>query len=190
MFTGIIRDVGKVALISKKSSLTLLGVSSSKLASQAEISDSIAINGVCLTLVKKEANQLIFQALASTLANTNLKRLKVGDAVNLEPALKAQDKLGGHFVLGHVDIELKLRRIIKKGDYWQIEVDLPARFRSKVLENGSVAIEGISLTVKKVYPRFFTVDIIPFTYKDTTLQYKKPGAWLNLEFDYLLKKKQ
>lgn len=190
MFTGIIREIGRVGTIGKKSSLTLLGVKAPKLASQAEISDSIAVNGVCLTLVKKQANELIFEAIASTLANTNLKRLKVSDAVNLEPALKAGDKLGGHFVLGHVDVELKLKRIIKKEEYWQAEIDLPARFRHKVLANGSLAIEGISLTLKKVYPQYFTVDIIPFTYKDTTLQYKKPGAWLNVEFDYLLKGKK
>ncbi|MCF7908432.1 MAG: riboflavin synthase [Candidatus Omnitrophica bacterium] len=187
MFTGIIKEVVKVTAFSKKSSLSVIAVSSKKLASEAEVSDSMAINGVCLTLTKKSKNDLFFEAVASTLANTNLKRLKVGDLVNLEPALKAGDKLGGHFVLGHVDTELKLRRIIKKGDYWQVEIDLPSRFKSKVLENGSIAVEGISLTVKKIYPKYFTLDIIPFTYRDTTLQDKKPGAQLNVEFDYLLK---
>jgi len=190
MFTGIVKEIGQVETIVRAKSLVKLGISSRAIYKQAKPSDSISVNGVCLTLIDKKKDLLLFEAVDSTLKNTNLKRLKVKDSVNLESALEAGDKLGGHFVLGHVDCELRLRRIIKKGDYWQIEVDLPARFRSKVLENGSIAIEGISLTIKKVYPNYFTVDIIPFTYRDTTLQHKKSGTCLNVEFDYLLKGKR
>ena len=187
MFTGIIKELGKVSSLNKKASLTVIGVSSKLIFPQSGISDSIAVNGTCLTVTGKNKNELFFDAIEPTLKTTNLKRLKKGDYVNLEPALEAKEKLGGHFVLGHVDCELKLKRAVARGDYWELEIELPARFRPRLIANGSIAIEGVSLTVKKVLPRSFTVDIIPFTYKNTTLQYKRPGAWLNVEFDYLLK---
>ncbi|MEI8349135.1 MAG: riboflavin synthase [Candidatus Omnitrophota bacterium] len=187
MFTGIIKEVGRVIKIIKKGSLITLGI---QVASQESffVSDSVCVNGVCLTVTKKEKDVLFFDAILSTLAKTNLKRLKIGDMVNLEPALNVHDKLGGHFVLGHVDSEAKLKRITKQAGSWRIVVELAPQFKAYIVENGSIAIEGISLTVKKVLPREFTADIIPFTYEHTTLKYKHPGAWLNIEFDYLLKK--
>jgi len=189
MFTGIVKEVGKIAKIAKASSVTKLGISAPLVSSGAEVSDSISVNGVCLTLTAKEKDMIFFDAINTTLAKTNLKRAKKGDFLNLEPALKAGEKLGGHFVLGHVDGEAKLRRVIKKGDYWQLEIEYLSSFKKFLVENGSVALEGISLTVKNVFVRFFILDIIPFTYQNTNLKYKKPGDWLNIEFDYLLKKK-
>ncbi|MFH1362732.1 MAG: riboflavin synthase [Candidatus Omnitrophota bacterium] len=189
MFTGIIKEVVKITTLTKKSALTVIGVNSKLIFPQAEISDSIAVNGTCLTLSRKSKGELFFDAIAPTIKVTNLKYLKRGDYVNLEPALELKEKVGGHFVLGHVDAELKLRRSIARGNYWQLEIELPARFRTKVVVNGSIAVEGVSLTVKKISGVVFTVDIIPFTYKNTTLQYKRPGARLNVEFDYLLSNK-
>lgn len=187
MFTGIIQEVGRIDKITRGSSLTTLGVSAKKVWQDAQVSDSIAINGVCLTVTDKKDKLLFFQAVAPTLKASNLKRLKKGDLVNLEPALKVGDKLGGHFVLGHVDGEVRLRRKIKQKDYWRMEIDMPSAFRKFLRENGSVALEGISLTVKKIMARFFTVDIIPFTYEHTTLKDKKAGDRLNVEFDHLIK---
>ncbi|MDP8289654.1 MAG: riboflavin synthase, partial [Candidatus Susulua stagnicola] len=115
-------------------------------------------------------------------------RLKKDNYVNLEPALSLGEKVGGHFVLGHVDLELKIKKLIKKSGYWQLEIDLPSKFKNNILVNGSVSIEGISLTVKKVLPRTFTVDVVPFTYDNTTIKYKRVGNFLNIEFDYFLKK--
>jgi len=189
MFTGITKEIGKVFSIQKEKNSVKISVSSNIVVKTAEISDSIAINGVCLTLVSKKNNLLVFDAVSSTLVTTNLKRAKRGDAINLEPALKVGDKLGGHFVLGHVDVELKLKRAIKKSNCLNIEIDLPARFRKSILENGSITIDGVSLTIKKILPKTFTLDIIPFTYENTTLKYKKTSDWVNVEFDYLLKKK-
>ena len=189
MFTGIIKEIGSLKKAAGNSFSVRLEVSSTVVSQDAAPSDSISINGVCLTVTSKSKNSLLFDAISSTLKNTNLKRLKSGDFVNLEPALKLGEKVGGHFVLGHVDAELKLKRVIKKTGHWQLEIDLPFAFRKNVLENGSVAIEGISLTVKKILPRTFSVDIIPFTYNNTTLRYKRIGDFLNIEFDYLLKKK-
>jgi len=188
MFTGIIREIGKVKKIAKGGSSIKLGIESRLILAEANLSDSISVNGVCLTLSSKDKTTLLFDAISSTLKNTNLKRLKKGDYVNLEPALSLGEKVGGHFVLGHVDTELKLRRLIKKPGHWQLEIDLPSMFRKNILANGSITIEGISLSIKKVLPRTFTADIIPFTYEHTTVRYKRIGDFLNIEFDYLLKK--
>jgi riboflavin synthase len=189
MFTGIIKEVGRVDEIRRTGSLIKLGIESAIISNEASPSDSIAVNGVCLTLTKKDKNILFFEAIASTLKTTNLKRLKKRDYLNLEPALKLGEKMGGHFVLGHVDSEAKLRRIVLKGSYRELEVELPSQFRKFIVENGSITIEGVSLTVKKVLPRVFTANIVPFTYDNTNLKVKKAGDWLNLEFDYLLKQK-
>lgn len=191
MFTGIVREIGKVKKIAKSGSSIKLEIESIVILREANISDSISVNGVCLTLSSKSKDKstLSFDAISSTLKNTNLKRLKKGDYVNLEPALSLGEKVGGHFVLGHIDSELKLRRLIKKSGHWQLEIDLPSMFRKNILINGSIAIEGISLTIKKVLPRTFAVDVVPFTYENTTIRYKRIGNFLNIEFDYLLKKK-
>lgn len=189
MFTGIVREIGKVKKIAKSGSSIKLEIESIVILREANISDSISVNGVCLTLSSKDKSTLSFDAISSTLKNTNLKRLKKGDYVNLEPALSLGEKVGGHFVLGHIDSELKLRRLIKKSGHWQLEIDLPSMFRKNILINGSIAIEGISLTIKKVLPRTFAVDVVPFTYENTTIRYKRIGNFLNIEFDYLLKKK-
>ena len=188
-FTGIVKEIGRVERITKVGSLIKLGIKSIDVIKDAKVSDSVSVDGVCLTLTHKEKELLSFEAVSSTLKNTNLKRLKRGDFINLEPALSVGDKIGGHFVLGHVDLETKLRKTINRGSHWQLEIDLSSQFQKSIVENGSVTVEGISLTVKKVLPRTFTVDIVPFTYNNTSLKYKKIGNWLNIEFDYLLKQK-
>lgn len=187
MFTGIIKEVASVGRIKNKGSLSKLEVKSGLIFQQSSLSDSIAVNGVCLTLVEKDKTFLKFDVAAPTLADTNLKFLKPGEPVNLEPALEVGEKLGGHFVLGHVDSMSRVKRIVDKNGYWEFELHLP-RQKKYLIEKGSVALDGISLTVKKVLSNSFTVDVIPFTYQQTNLKFKKPGSWLNLEFDYLLKK--
>lgn len=189
MFTGIIKEVGRVERIVKGNSLSQLGVRAEKIYNDALVSDSISVNGVCLTLIYKEKKLLFFEVIESTLKKTNLKHLKKKDYVNLEPALKIGEKLSGHFVLGHIDGEVRLRRIIRYSRYYTLEIELPPPFKKFIFSGGSVALEGISLTVKKILPSSFTVDIIPFTYNHTNLKYKRTGDWLNVEFDYLIKSK-
>jgi riboflavin synthase len=188
MFTGIIAEAGRLEKITKISSLTKLEIASKIVYADVKVSDSIAVNGICLTVVKKDKGLIYFDAITSTVAVTNIKDAKRGDSVNLEPALKVGDKLGGHFVLGHIDTTAKLLRQIKHSDYWELVIDLPAAFRKFVIKNGSIALEGVSLTVKNISGRYPAVNIIPFTYENTNLKYKKTGALLNVEFDYLLKK--
>jgi riboflavin synthase len=186
VFTGIIKEVGSVTKLIKKGKVSRLEITSQLVYKEAEISDSIAIDGVCLTVVEKDKSKLIFDVAASTLSDTNIKFFKNKEPVNLEPALEVGDKLGGHFVLGHIDSVLKIKRVTDKSGYWEFEIYLPNK--NKVVEKGSIALDGVSLTVKKVLPTSFTLDIIPFTYNNTNLKFRKAGHWLNVEFDYLLKK--
>ncbi|MDD5195089.1 MAG: riboflavin synthase [Candidatus Omnitrophica bacterium] len=186
MFTGIIQEIGIVESLAKGPGKTVLCIRAPGVYSGANTSDSISINGACLTVTSKKEGLLFFDAVESTLEISSLGKLKKGERVNVEPALKVGDKLGGHFVLGHVDKQVRLRRLIRKSAYWRLEAELSCA-RQYMVENGSIALEGISLTIKRTYPRYFSLDIIPFTYEHTNLKYKKPGDWLNVEFDYLLK---
>jgi len=188
MFTGIIEEIGIVKSLAKSETLTKIGIEARDIFAQSAISDSVCVNGVCLTLVDKSKNILFFEAIDPTLKSTNLKKLKKGDKVNLEQALRPTKRLGGHFVLGHVDTELKLRRITAFGKYWQIEIEYPSTCKKFLIGNGSIAIEGISLTIKKVNISTFTLDVIPFTFDNTNLKFKRAGSKINVEFDYLLKR--
>jgi riboflavin synthase len=188
MFTGIIKELARVEQVVRRNGLLALGIEAKIISGQAKPSDSISVSGVCLTVTKKQGNLIFFEAIAPTLAKTNLKQLKKGDWVNLEPALAMGEKIGGHFVLGHIDAIARLIRMTKHTGFFTFEVALAPLFKKYIIENGSIALEGVSLTVKRLLARSFTVDIIPFTYDNTNLKYKKPGALLNIEFDYLLKK--
>lgn len=189
MFTGIVTETGKVSSAVKQGSLIRLTIAAQALAKTAVVSDSVAVNGVCLTIVSNKNSALGFDAIASTVAKTNIGLLKAGDRVNLEPALRLGDAVGGHFVLGHIDAALRLLRCVKQRGFYEVMISLPAVFRKDIVPNGSIAVEGISLTVKKVVSNYFTVHIIPYTWQHTTMYLKKPGSMLNIEFDYLLKKK-
>ncbi len=186
MFTGIIKEVGKVKKIEKKTGLWKLCIFSRVIFSESNISDSISVNGVCLTLTEKKNSLLFFEVIKTTLENTNLKRLKINSLVNLEPSLGLQDKIGGHFVLGHIDCEGRIRNI-RRGKNYVFEIEYPKEFRKYVIEKGSIAVEGISLTIQKKLSSSFSVDIIPFTFQHTNLKEKRIGDRLNIEFDYLLK---
>ncbi|MFH1768238.1 MAG: riboflavin synthase [Candidatus Omnitrophota bacterium] len=187
MFTGIIKEVGKVRVIRRKASLSNMTVSSPLVSKDANEGDSVAVNGVCLTVVNKKGKDISFDVVKTTLGNTNIKRLKIGSLVNLEPSLAIGDKLGGHFVLGHVDCEAKIKSVQPKGEFIAVAIDCPGCFRNLIVEKGSVAVEGISLTVQKLYPKFFTVSVIPYTFEHTNIKNKRTGDWVNVEFDYLLK---
>ncbi len=189
MFTGIIQEVARAAKITKRGSTSRLEIDSEIISKSAEVSDSIAVNGTCLTLVEKSSSRLCFDLVASTLLDTNIKFFKNKEPVNLEPALEVGAKLGGHFVLGHVDSVVKIKRITDKRGYWEMELYLPQKYKKYIVEKGSIALDGISLTAKKVLPTSFTLDVIPFTYNNTNLKFKKVGHWVNAEFDYLLKRR-
>lgn len=185
MFTGIIVEMGEVVTLKEKGTGAFLSVSAKDVAEKAAIGDSIAINGVCLTVVSLKAKKLSFDLSDETLNSTNLGRLKPGDKVNLEPALRTDGKLGGHFVTGHIDGVGKIRAKTDKGDICKIIIDAPIKIASLLVEKGSVAVDGISLTVLDASEESFSIVIIPHTSTVTTLGFKNIGDTVNLEADII-----
>jgi len=180
MFTGIIEDLGKVKFVSNNQIVieTVLEV---------KVKDSISVNGVCLTAndVEQENKKFVFKADISkeTYNRTNLKFLKQNDFVNLERAVLANERFGGHFVLGHVDTTVKILSIEDE----EFVFELPENYEKYIVEKGSVAIDGISLTVAKKYKDRFSVAIISYTFENTNLKTRKSGDVVNLEVDILAK---
>ena len=185
MFTGLVKELGKVSRISRAGNIYKIAIEAKGISKAAKAGDSIAVNGACLTVTEKNGAVLSFDAVEETMQRTSLGSLKEGSIVNLEDSLKVGDRIGGHFVLGHIDC---LGRItdIKKGDKEaSIELSIPEKFAGLVVEKGSVAIDGISLTVGEVRRGSFRVFIIPRTMEATTLKDKKRGSEVNVEFDVL-----
>lgn len=185
MFTGIIQETGIVESIKKASGITRLSLSTPSIHGDAAIGDSIAINGVCLTVIDIKGSNLSFELSDETIRSTNLGTLKKGESVNLEPSLKADGKLGGHFVTGHVDTKGKILSKKKIGKIIELDIEIPAEFLQYMLDKGSVAVDGISLTVVKVMETSFKLVIIPHTEKVTNIRDKGPGSTVNIETDIL-----
>jgi riboflavin synthase len=183
MFTGLVREVGTVA--------SMLGgrlmIVAPETAGGAQLGDSVAIDGVCLTVVAHDDSSLSFDAVPETLARTSLGALAQGSQVNLEPALRAGDALGGHYVQGHVDGVGSVRSVEPEGDGRRIAFDAPPDILRYVVEKGSIAVQGTSLTVAGVDERGFEVALIPHTLAVTTLGALQTGDRVNLEADVLAK---
>jgi riboflavin synthase len=187
MFTGLIEEVGAVAALRPNESTNRLEVSAPRLASRVRPGDSVAVNGCCLTATTNENARLGFDLLQETLDRTNLKALRPDSRVNLELALAAGAPLGGHFVQGHVDCAATLVALDERGPDLRLEIALPSEFAPFVAGKGSIAVNGISLTVAEVLATSFAVWIIPHTRTQTNLPDVKPGDLVNLEFDILAK---
>jgi len=187
MFTGIIKHVGRIARKSVRGQLTKFRIDISGWKERFEIGDSVAVNGTCLTIVEKTRSLLLFEAVPETLKSTGLGALREGDAVNLESSLRAGDSFGGHFVSGHVDSVGKISKILPMGDSRVIEIRASRDTVRYVIEKGSIAVDGISLTVQKVRGTVFEIAIIPHTLKHTNLSKKKEGDFVNLEVDFMAK---
>ena len=187
MFTGLIGEVGKVISTLGSDRGTQLQVAAPQIAKQARSGDSIAVNGCCLTLASRRGNDLTFDLLEETIARTNLKKMRRNDQVNLERPLRADGRLGGHFVQGHIDCASPILAFDKKDVDFRLEISLPAEFASYVAPKGSIAVNGISLTVAEVLPGSFVSWIIPYTKEHTNLDGAQAGDLMNLEFDILAK---
>ena len=185
MFTGIIETVGKVVRIDRQGDLARLVVEAGVAAGDAKAGDSIAVNGVCLTVTALEGDTLAFEAVAETLLRTSLGDLAAGGVVNLERALRAGQRLDGHIVQGHVDGTGVVRALERRGDDVRLDVGCDAGFAELLVEKGSVAIDGVALTVVGARADGFDVALIPFTLERTTLGRKRPGDRVNLEADVL-----
>lgn len=185
MFTGLVLEMGLMTAVRRRSGGALLAVHAENISRTADIGDSIAVNGVCLTVVTKNDKTLSFDLSDETLRSTNLGILKPGDRVNLEHALRPDSKIGGHFVTGHVDAVGTIRSKAVIGDMWKFEIEAPPQIMQYIVEKGSIAVDGISLTIVDILRNSFSLVIIPHTAKLTTLGFKGPGDTVNLEADIL-----
>jgi len=166
---------------------TQLQITAPKLAPAVAVGDSVAVNGCCLTVSAQRAEQMTFDLLEETLDRTNLKQLRRESPVNLERALIAGAPLGGHFVQGHIDCAAKVISFERSGEDYRLEIDLPADFAHYAAYKGSVAINGISLTIAELLEKSFAVWIIPHTRRNTNIEKIESGALVNIEFDILAK---
>jgi riboflavin synthase len=187
MFTGLVREVGRVASVAGGADGVRIDVEAPETAAGAQIGDSVLINGVCLTVVSVADGRFAFDAVPETLARSSLGRLEAGSRVNLEPALRAGEPLGGHYVQGHVDGVGTVRSVEAEGDGKRIWFDAPPELLRYVVEKGSIAIEGTSLTIADLDDEGFAVALIPHTLAETTLGALAPGDPVNLEADVLAK---
>jgi riboflavin synthase len=187
MFTGLVEDVGRVVAADTTKHGTQLQIAARRTAKQVRAGQSIAVNGCCLTLTSRRGDRLRFDLLEETIARTNLRNVQPNSRINLERALRADGRLGGHFVQGHIDCVSHIVAFDKKGADFRLEVELPKRFAPYIASKASVAINGISLTVAEVFPKSFVVWIIPYTRRHTNLDRAKPDDLVNIEFDILAK---
>lgn len=185
MFTGLVEGLGKLGRITPQGPDSVLVISAPWLKGQTVLGESIAVNGACLTVTSITGEGFTVDASAETLSRTILGRLRPGDLVNLERAMQLGDRLGGHLVSGHVDCVGVLRKLEQVGGSTRIEVNLPAEQLRYVVEKGSVALNGISLTVNWVGPESFGLNIIPHTMDATTLHLAKQGDSVNIETDLI-----
>jgi riboflavin synthase len=184
MFTGIILGKGRVASMQQRGGDLELAIEAGSLdVARIGIGDSVCVQGVCLTVTRKQDACFFADISRETMAKTTLGKLSAGSRVNLEPSLRAGDPLGGHLVSGHVDAAAKLCRIEQDARSWRMEFELPAALTRFVASKGSICVNGVSLTVNRVEGRRFDVNIIPHTHEVTTLGELKLGDEVNIEID-------
>lgn len=183
MFTGIIEEIGTLTGVKKGQNAMQLTVSASKVLSDVKLGDSIAVNGVCLTVTQFSASRFQADVMPETFHATNLNELKVGASVNLERAMPATGRFGGHMVSGHVDGMgvIKQKRVVSNAVY--IDIELPDALLSDCIVKGSITLDGTSLTIFSVQKQSITVSLIPHTYAETILGTKKVGEYVNVETD-------
>ena len=184
MFTGIIEALGTVARIDDQAGARRITYAT-PLSSELEVDDSVAINGVCQTVVACDASSFTTVVIEESLRKTNFGVLRVGEGVNLERSLRMGDRLDGHLVQGHTDCTGRIESVTQEDTNWLIEVSFPDEWAPYIVGRGSIALEGISLTVARLERTRFTVAIIPYTWEHTNLHGRRAGDAVNLEFDIL-----
>jgi riboflavin synthase len=187
MFTGLVETLGVVVSLQEEPAGKRLLVQQAGLADELKVGESVAVNGACLTIVVVSRETFAFQIGPETLAKTNLGDLRSGDQVNLERALRVGDRLGGHWVQGHVDGVGRIAERRREGQYEIVWFDCPAELTRQMVPKGSIAVDGVSLTLVDVEATRFSVMLIPHTLANTTLGFKQAGERVNLETDILAK---
>ncbi len=188
MFTGIIKEVGKILRFRRIGRGAEVVVESFEVINELDIGDSVCVNGVCLTVARKRGFSFAADLSSETLARTNFRLARPGMLVNLEPSLRVGDKLGGHFVTGHVDGCGRVIRLLRTGTEALLSIKVPSEMKSALVPKGSVAVNGVSLTVARIVSGGFEVFLIPETLKATNLKRLRPGDVVNVELDMLLKR--
>ena len=185
MFTGLVEDIGRIEAVEKSGTSAVFTISTHLRLREMKLGASIAVNGACLTITKKRASSFMVDVSSETLQRTNLSQLQRGALVNLEQPMRLQDRLGGHLVTGHVDGLATLASSRKDGDFTFLDFQLPPRLGALFVEKGSVAVDGISLTVNQCGAKRFSVVIIPSTLQHTNLRGRRVGDKVNVETDLI-----
>lgn len=185
MFTGIVEELGEVQSINLQTDSALLTIKAAKVLEDVKLGDSIAVNGVCLTVTSFTPQTFTVDVMAETLSKSSLAELTRGAKVNLERALQLNTRLGGHLVSGHIDGTGTVARVYRQGIAQVVEISASVQICSLIVPKGSIAIDGISLTVVDVKEDSFSVSLIPHSFKGTTLGFKGQGSKLNLENDMI-----
>lgn len=185
MFTGLVEEIGQIKAARAAGTSRQFAISAQKITEDIKVDDSICINGVCLTVIRHDAGSFDVQAVDETLRKTNLGQLQIGSRVNLERALRPTDRLGGHFVQGHVDGTARITKLEPQAAGKLMTVELPGQLSRYVILHGSIALDGVSLTVARLDENFITLALIPHTLSSTTLGLRRTGDSLNVETDLL-----
>ena len=185
MFTGIIEEIGTLSRIERGASFCHLTIQASRVLEDCKAGDSIAVNGICLTVTHHSANSFVVDAMAETVRRTNLENLKSGDRVNLERSLRVSDRMGGHIVAGHVDGVGTIAALRSEDIATIMTVAVPPALTKYIAIKGSVCIDGVSLTVTDVSNSSFQVSLIPYSKENSTLGLKRAGDSVNIEVDML-----
>jgi riboflavin synthase len=185
MFTGIIEEIGIISKITSFAGGKRLNIAAKKVLDDLDIDQSIAISGVCLTVVEVNESSFTVEAVGETLIKTTIAHLRAKMPVNLERALRLNDRLGGHWVQGHINGIGSISRFEKRGESWYLEVSIPPVLRKYVIPEGSIAIDGISLTIAHLLDNRVGISVIPHTFKSTTMSNYKIGQSINIETDFL-----
>jgi len=187
VFTGIIEEIGRIKNIRSNYGNSLLEIQAQKVISDAKIGSSIAVNGICLTVVEIKKTGFIAEVIKETLLRSNLSGIKTGQSVNLERPLKANGSFDGHIVMGHADGTGKIREIKKEKGSWLATVEISSGLAVYIVNKGSIAVDGISLTVTECKGDIFTLNVIPHTIENTTLKERISGDKVNIEVDVIAK---
>lgn len=187
MFTGLVEEIGTIESISNIGNARKIKVKSTRIMDDVKVDDSIAIDGVCQTVIEFGKDYFIVEAVEETMSKTNFKLLRPGTKVNLERAAKFGSRIGGHIVQGHIDCIGKIISIEKQSLGILLMIEFPYQFSKYIVEHGSVCINGVSLTVARLKGTSLTISVIPHTWNNTTLYMNSIGAIVNLEFDILSK---
>jgi len=185
VFTGLVEEIGRVRQVRRQGNFQRLTIDATGILDDLRIGDSVDIAGACQTVVDLDGTGFAVESVEETLRRTTLGELQAGDPVNLERALRADDRLGGHLVLGHVDGVGRIARLTQAQESWELSVEPTPGLERYIASKGSIAVDGISLTVVEADDRHFTVAVIPHTFEHTTLAARRVGDRVNLEVDVL-----